>query len=175
MAPARTNTRATDPWALLTRSRPELAGLDRCVQWVLRWAHLAARALPAPRDHRWGLDRDPSHQQGNDLSHPRSDLNLQADRAHPGLSPPTARAGDQVRLGLLACSRNTDQVLMAQARSLPEVLPRVLPRERSRESQCLVRRIELVTQLAHRQVRKSLDHLVGKKTRCRRYYEFRRR
>lgn len=158
VAPVRTNIRATDPRALMAdrhiRSHPELADLDRCVQWVLRRARQAARALPAPRDHKWGLDT--CQQQGNDLSHPRSDLNRQADRANPDLNPPTARAGDQVHLGLLAC-RNTDQVSMAR----PRGLPKVLPRELSRESQCLVRRIELVTQVARLQGEKSPDHRVG--------------
>ncbi|KAK7712958.1 hypothetical protein SLS63_012247 [Diaporthe eres] len=141
------NTLETDPWALLavshTRSHLELGDLDQCARWVLRWAHPAARARPAQWDHRWVPDHDPSHQQGNDLSPRHSDLNLRADRAHPDLSPPTARAGGQVLLDPLACSRNTDQVLMVHRRTL-KALPKDLPRERSQESQCLVRRIELV-------------------------------
>lgn len=168
MVPVRTNIPATDLWALLdshTRSHPELADLDRCARWVLRWAHLAARALLAPQDHKWGLDHDPSHQQGNDLSHRRSDLSPQVNRAHLGLNLPTARAGDRAHLGLLECSRSTGQTSTAQPRSLPKVpkvLPKVLLREQSQESQYLVRRTELVSELAHRQEKKFLDHLVGK-------------
>lgn len=180
------NTLETDPWALHTRSHLEPGDLDQCARWVLRWARPAARARPALWDHRWGPDHDPSHQQDNDpshrqdndLSHQRSDLNLRADRAHPGLNPPTVPAGDLALLDLLACSKNTDQASTVHRRILPRVLRvllRVLLRERSQESQCLVRRIELVVQTAHRQARKSLGHLVCTKPGAGVIYEFRRR
>lgn len=177
------NTLEIDPWARHTRSHLEPGALDQCARWVLRWAHPAVRVLPALWDHRWDRDHDrshqqdndPSHQQDSDLSHQRSDLNLRADRAHRGLNPPAAPAGDRALLDLLACSKNTDQASMVHRRILPKARLRVLPRERSQESQCLVRHIELVAQTAHRQARKSLGHLMGSKPGAGVIYEFRRR
>lgn len=171
------NTLETDPWALHTRSHLEPGDLDQCARWVLRWARPAARALPALWDHKWGPDHDPSHQQDNDpshrqdndLSHQRSDLNLRAVRAHPGLNPPTVPAGGLALLDLLACSKNTDRASTVHRRILPKTLLRALLRERSQESQCLVRRTELV------QPRKSLGHLVCNKPGAGVIYEFRRR